>query len=321
MARLPLVLAWDTPCFELLADGTVQLDGIDLRLVRLPPHERHERMRQRLEFDICEYSSGNYLNGCPLGLPFTAVPIFPMRVFRQRDIWVGRAAGIDAPAQLAGKRIGIQMWSNSALVWQRALLQHEYGVDLASIEWVSNAADDPRYQPPAWVRLTRCPPGRTLEQLVAAGETDALLLPHAPRFTPDQAARVRRLIEDYVPVEEAYYRRTGLFPIMHTVVIKNSVLAEHPWVAESVYEGLRRLLDAWVARQRAANAPSAVWPGLSWAEQEARLGPQPWASGLAANRATLEAAIAYAHEQGVIAARFPPERLFQFEGRLLAGAA
>ncbi len=320
MPDLPLVLACDTPSFDLLADGSVKLEGIDLRIVKLLPHERHERMRKNLEFDVCEYSSGNYLNACAMGLPFTALPVFPLRLFRQRDIWVSRASGIERPEQLAGKRVGVQMWSNSALVWQRALLQHDYGVDLASIKWVSAGADDPRFQRPAWVRMTPCPPGRTLEQLVAAGETEAMLLPHDPHFTADEWTRVRRLIEDYAPVEQDYYRRTGLFPIMHTVVLKNSLLAEHPWVAESVYQGLQRMLDVYVERKRASGAESVLWPGLSWAEQEARLGTQPWASGLEPNRKTLEAAIGYAHEQGVIAERLMPRALFERDGHPLPGA-
>jgi 4,5-dihydroxyphthalate decarboxylase len=321
MADLPIVLACDSPAFEPLWDGTVRLDGLDVTIVRgQQPGHRHRQMRERLAYDVCEYSSGNYLCACPLGLPFTAVPIFPLRLFRQRDIWVSRASGIEAPEQLQGRRIGIQMWSNSALVWQRALLQHDYGLDLASPRWVSNGADDPRFQLPTWVRLERCPPGRSLEQLLAAGEIDAMLLPHDPEFEPGDAAHVRRLFEDYVPVEQDYFARTGLFPPMHTVVVKNTLLAEHPWVAERVSEGLRRVLDAYVERHRQAGAESVVWPGLTWAEQQARLGPQPWPSGLAANRATLEAAIGYAHEQGVIAERFAPEALFTYDGRVLAGA-
>ena len=322
MADLPIVVACDSPTFEPLWDGSVRLDGLDASIVRVGrPGDRHRRMLQHLDFDVCEYSSGNYLCSFPLGLPFTAVPIFPLRLFRQRDIWVSRASGIERPEQLAGRRIGIQMWSNSALLWQRALLQHEYGVDLTSPAWITNGRDDPRYRPPPWARITSAPPGRSLEQLLAAGEIDAMLLPHEPAFTPDEAARVGRLIPDFVPVEQDYYRRTGLFPPMHTVVVKNSLLAAHPWVAESVYEGLRRMLDTYAERHRAANGESVIWPGLSWAEQEAHLGAQPWPSGLTANRAVLEAGIRYAHEQGVVASPFPPEALFQYEGRPLAGVA
>lgn len=234
---------------------------------------------------------------------------------------MANGAGITAPEQLAGKRIGIQMWSNSALVWQRALLEHDYGVDLRGATWVTNGRDDPRYEVPAWVKLEQCPPGRSLEGLLAAGEIDAMLIPHDPEWGPGEAARTRRLIADYAPVERDYFGRTGLFPPMHTVVVKNSLLAEQPWVAEAVYDGLRRALDVYVERQRAANAESVVWPGLRWVEQEAVLGPQPWPTGLEANRPTLEAWIGYAYEQGVIAAPLKPETLFEHDGRPLVAAS
>jgi 4,5-dihydroxyphthalate decarboxylase len=326
MARLPLVMSCGADAFEPLWDGTVQFDGIDLSIVILGRDnpgpeipERHFRMFRKQEFDVCEYSSVNYLSSFSLGLPFTAVPIFPLRRFRQRDIWVSRNSGIEAPEQLAGKRIGIARWANSAILWHRALLQHEYGVDLASPDWVRDRPDDPRYEIPAWVRIRDCPPDRTLQQMLVAGEIDATLLPAPPRWAPGDEAHVRRLFPDYVPVEQEYYRRTGLLPVTHTVVIKNSVLAEHPWVAESVYEGLCRMLDVYVERRRAANAPSIIWPTRPWAEQEAVMGPQPWPSGLAANRATLEAAIAYAIEQGLITQTLEPEALFQLEGRPVTG--
>jgi 4,5-dihydroxyphthalate decarboxylase len=193
-------------------------------------------------------------------------------------------------------------------------------VDLRSVEWVSNGRDDPRYRVPEWVRLRTCPADQTLERLLAAGEIDAMLIPHEPQWGPGDEARVRRLIPEYTPVEQDYFRRTGLFPPMHTVVLRNSLLTEHPWVAESVYDGLRRALDVYVARQRAAGAASIVWPELGWAEQEAVLGSQPWPAGVAANRATLDAWIGYAHEQGVIAASLAPEALFALEGRPLVAA-
>ncbi len=328
MAKLPLVMSCGAPPFEPLWDGAVQFDGIDLTIevlghdepgAQIP--ERHLRMFRTQAYDICEYSSVNYLSSFPLGLPFTAVPVFPLRRFRQRDIWVSRASGIDRPEQLAGKRIGIARWANSALLWHRALLQHEYGVDLASPDWVRDRPDDPRYQIPPWVRIRDCPPGRTLWRMLVAGELDATLLPAPPPIEPGDEAHVRRVFPDYVPVEQEYFQRTGLLPMTHTVVIKNSVLAEHPWVAASVYEGLCRMLDVYTERLRSANAPSPVWPSLTWREQEAVLGPDPWPCGLAANRPTLEAAIRYAVEQGLIAEPLAPETLFQFEGRALAGVS
>ena len=319
MARLSLVMACDAPTFGPLYDGAIQIGDVDLHVERLQAEERHHRMLHGLEFDVCEYSSVNYLSDFPTGLPFTAIPVFPHRVFRHRDIWVSRVTGVEEPGHLNGRRVGIQSWANSAALWQRGACQHDYGLDLASVEWVANLPEGPGFQAPAWLRLSRRSGGRTLDQMLAAGELDAMMVPWPGRFTPQEAERVRRLFPDYVAVEQQYFQRTGVFPIMHVVVIKNSVLGEHPWVAERVFEGLRRAIDAYVEIQRAANASSPIWRGLDWAEQECRLGANPWPCGLDANRATLDTAITYALEQGVLTQPVSPEALFQFEGRALAG--
>jgi 4,5-dihydroxyphthalate decarboxylase len=317
MAELPLLMACEAPSLQALSDGTVRFDGIDLAIVQVAPAERHRRMLQHLEFDICEYSSGNYLNGLTLGQPFTALPIFPLRQFRHRDIWIWQGAGIATPADLNGKRVGLGNWANSAALWERGLLVQDYGLDVASVDWVAEAPEGPRFTPPRWLRLRGNATGLTLEQLLAAGELDAILLAHDPAFPPE--APVARLFPDYVAVEQAYFRRTHLLPTMHTVVIKNRLIAEQPWVAASVFAGLRRALDAYVERQRRANAPSPLWPGLTWAEQEGWLGRQPWPCGLEANRGPLETAVQYAVQLGVITRAIPVEEWFQYEGRPLVG--
>lgn len=319
MAALPLLMACQAPTLEALYDGTVQFEGIDLTVREVAPAERHHRMFDNVEYDVCEYSSINYLNSFPMGQPFTALPVFPLRVFRHRDIWIWQGAGIESPTQLNGKRIGIQSWANSAALWQRGALVHDYGLDMASIDWVAGVPEDPRFKLPSWLRLRPKGSDCTLDQMLAAGELDAMIVPYSAQFAPEEP--VQRLIPDYVAAEQDYFRRTRALPIMHNVVIKNSVLAAHPWVAESVFDGLRRALDTYVERQRVANAESALWPGLSWAEQEAQLGRQPWPCGLEANRATLETATGYATEMGLIERPVPLDELFRFEGRALAGVS
>ncbi|HZR98947.1 MAG TPA: hypothetical protein VFE37_09585 [Chloroflexota bacterium] len=319
MAVVSLTMACDAPTLAPLLDGAVSVADVDLRIQKVQPEERHHRMLRELAYDICEYSSINYLSDWHAGLPFTAIPVFPHRTFRHRDIWVSRAAGITAPGQLNGKRVGVQSWANSAALWQRGALQHDYGIDLGSIEWIANLPEGPGFRHPEWLRLTRRPEGRTIDELLADGELDAMMVPWPARFTPEQVERVARLFPDYVAVEQAYFERSGAFPIMHIVVIKNAVLSEYPWVAERLYDGLRRAIEAYVERQRAANAPSPIWRGLSWAEQERRLGPNPWPSGLEPNRATLETAVTYAVEQGLLAQPVDVRDLFRFEGRALAG--
>jgi 4,5-dihydroxyphthalate decarboxylase len=319
MAKLPLVMACDAAALTPLVDGTIHIPDVDLQIQRMPAEERHHRMAHDLAFDVCEYSSINYLSDFHTGQPFTAIHVFPHRTFRHRDVWVSRAAGVGSPHDLNGKRIGLQSWANSAALWQRGALQHDGGLDLGSVEWVANLPEGPGFRQPDWLRLSRRPEGRTIDQMVAAGDLDAMMVPWPARFSPAEAERVGRLFPDYVAAEQDYFQRTGAFPIMHVVVVKNTVLAEHPWVAERVFDALRQAIETHVERQRAANAPSPIWRGLSWAEQESRMGPQPWPSGLDANRAALETAITYASEQGVLSQRVEPDALFRYEGRALAG--
>jgi 4,5-dihydroxyphthalate decarboxylase len=319
MARISLSMACDAPTLAPLIDRSVTIPDVDLRIEEVQPEQRHHRMLHDLAYDVCEYSSINYLSDWHAGLPFTAIPVFPHRTFRHRDIWISRAAGVTKPGQLNGKRVGLQSWANSAALWQRGALQHDFGLDLGLVEWVANLPEGPGFQRPAWLRLSRRPEGRTIDELVAAGDLDAMMVPWPARFTPEQTERVQRLFPDYVTVEQEYFERSGAFPIMHIVVVKNTVLSEHPAVAERLFDGLRRAIDTYVERQRAANAPSPVWRGLDWAEQERRMGPQPWPSGLEPNRATLEAVVAYAREQGLLAAPLEISDLFRYEGRALAG--
>jgi 4,5-dihydroxyphthalate decarboxylase len=160
--------------------------------------------------------------------------------------------------------------------------------------------------------------GLTLEEMLAAGELDAILLAHDAEFPPE--APVARLFPDYVSAEQEYFRRTHILPTMHTVVIKNRLIVEQPWVAGSVYAGLRQALDTYVERRRSENAPSPLWPGLTWAEQEGWVGRQPWPCGVDANRGPLETAVQYAVQLGVVQRPIAVEEWFQYEGRPLVGA-
>lgn len=321
MATRRLRMACGSEELEVLYRGNVRFDGIAVEVERLSPQERHHRMAESLDFDVCEYSLCDYVNGFDRELPFTAIPCFPHRVFRHRDIWVSRTAGKEKPGQLDGCRFGIQSWGNTAALWQRGILRTDFGVDLSSIEWIRELPErGERYRWPDWVRIRQKPGQRSLETMLAEGEIAALMLPRPPRFSPAEAPRVRRLFPDYAAVEQDYHRRTGLFPIMHVVVLKNSLLDEDPGVARAVFSGLQRALDDYVRGAREGAEKSAVWPQVDWAEQERSLGAHPWPGGLAANRRELEVLLQYALEQGIIRRPVAPEALFQFRGRLLVDA-
>ena len=305
-----VIMACDAPELALLKAGVTRFGDLEVEIQRVQPRERHKRMAESLAFDICEFSLVDYLNGVERGLPFTAIASFPHRIFRHRDIWLSRASGVREPKELAGKRIGIQGWTNSASVWQRGLLAQDYGVDLSSIEWVAELAA--RGAGGAeWARITAKPRARSLDQMLASGDIDALMLPRPPELPPKEMARIARLFPDYSAVEQEYRARTGIFPIMHVMVIKNDLLASRPGIAKIVSHGVQAALDTFMERRRLTSAPSLVWPELTWPEQEKHLGPYPWPAGVEANRKELELLIGYGVEQGILSRRISPEELFQ----------
>jgi 4,5-dihydroxyphthalate decarboxylase len=304
-----LIMACDAPELAFLKAGVARFGDLEVEIQRIQPRERHKRMAESLAFDICEFSLVDYLNGVEQGLPFTAIPIFPHRIFRHRDIWLSSGAAVKEPKDLAGKRVGIQSWTNSASVWQRGLLAQDYGVDLSSIEWVAEL-DAHGAGGPRWARIATKPRDRSLDQMLASADIDALMLPRPPELTPAEMAHIRRLFPDYAAVEQQYRARTGIFPIMHVMVIKNDLLTGRLEIAKVVFRGVQAALDTFMDRKRLAGAPSVVWPELTWAEQEKHLGRYPWPAGVEANRQELELLIGYCAEQGILSRRIAPEELF-----------
>ena len=315
MDSLRLVMACDAPELAFLQGGTTRFGELEIEIQRVPPRERHKKMAQSLAFDICEYSLVDYLHGFERGLSFTAIPIFPHRVFRHRDIWVSIASGIKEPKELSGKRVGIQSWTNTASVWQRGLLAQDYGADLEAIEWVAESREEnARRGGPEWARISQAPRDRTLDQMLASGDIDCMLLPRPPELFPEEMPRIRRLFSDYVAVEQEYRARTGIFPIMHVMVIKNALLSSRPGMGKIVSHGVQAALDGFVEWKRHTLGKSILWREHTWSEQESYLGPHAWPAGVEANRKELETLIAYAVQQGILSQPISPEELFQFKG-------
>jgi len=301
-----LIMACDAPELALFKAGPARFGDLEVEIQRVQPRERHKRMAESLAFDICEFSLVDYLNGVERGLPFTAIAIFPHRIFRHRDIWVSSVSGIKEPKDLSGKRVGIQSWTNSASVWQRGLLAQDYGVDLTSIEWVAESAAHGA----EWARIATKPRERSLDQMLASGDIDALMLPRPSELPLEEMARIRRLFPDYSTAEQEYRARTGIFPIMHVMVIKNELLHSNPGIAKIVSHGVQAALDTFMDRKRLASAHSIIWPELNWQELEKFLGPYPWPAGVEANRKELDVLIGYGVEQGILSRRIAPEELF-----------
>lgn len=304
-----------------LYTGEVRPEGIDLDfVVSESPRALFDHMSGPDAFDIAEMSASEFVCRFDAGqCPFVAMPVFPSRLFRHGFITVNRKAGISAPKDLEGKRIGTQIYTQTASVWTRGMLAHDYGVDLATIHWVQGDLDKPgAHGNPEIMPLLKPAPiepnrsGKPLAQLLEEGELDALITPRLPKSFgahPD----IARLFPDFRAVELDYYRRTGIFPIMHLVVIRRDVYDAHSFVAESLYAAFTAAKDRAVARMRSRSGTLPYmlpWMKADVEEQRRVFGADPWPYGIEPNRPTLEAFVDYLFEQDMIARKIPVEDLF-----------
>jgi 4,5-dihydroxyphthalate decarboxylase len=304
-----------------LLDGTVAVDGVELNVLRLPVEEIFYRFLMHGEFDVSEASLAKIAAFAARDdRRFVPLPIFPSRVFRHSSIYVRSDGGIARPQDLEGKRVGVPEWAQTAAVYTRGLLANEYGVDLASIHWHQAGVNQPGRIEKVELDL---PPGirlevvadRSLSQMLLAGDLDAVLSarPPAPILAGDP--RVRRLFDDYRPVELDFARKTGIFPIMHVVAMRREVYERDRWLAMNLLKAFTEAKERSLGR--AADMAASFFP-LPWIAEELRIarqlfGEDPWPYGIAPNRATLELFLRYAFEQGVcrrllsLDELFPPE--------------
>lgn len=322
MARLKLRLAcWDYDRTRALRDGSVRPEGIDLEYLALPVEQSFSRMLKSGEFEVSEMSLSAVASSLGEATPpFVAIPVFPSKIFRHSSIYVSTASGIERPGDLKGRRIGVPHYPMTAAVWIRGLMADEYGVQQGDVEYVVGGLDSPTPMdlppPPAGlpVKITRAPDGRTLSDMLALGELDALYTARIPG-SYDAGRRVRRLFPDYGRVEREYLRRTRILPIMHALVIRSDVYRSHPWVAESLYKAF---IAAKSQAQAALYDTDALRVMLPWLTEEieelrAVLGEDWWAYGVKANRHVIETFLRYHHQQGFSARRFAPEEFFAAE--------
>jgi 4,5-dihydroxyphthalate decarboxylase len=297
-----------------LYTGEVKVEGVALNYIHLDePRQIFDRLAGGQEFDAAEFSSSEFVSRhCAGDREFVAIPVFPSRVFRHGFVTVNRRKGIRTPKDLAGKRIGVPLYTMTAAIFIRGMLEHQYGVDLGGVRWVQGAINSggahgnpsapPMLKPVAIENNTS---GRSLSDLLAAGEIDAIIganLPDSMKTSPD----VERLFPDYREVEKAYYRDTKIFPIMHLVAIRRRFYEAHPEAVASFYRALCRSKDT--ALRKMLNLATLrymlPWMSADLDEIDEVFGGDPWPYGVAANRPTLTALVTYLAEQGLIAA--PP---------------
>jgi 4,5-dihydroxyphthalate decarboxylase len=320
MARLHLSLAcWDYDRTRAIADGSVRPDGIDVNYHNLFVEETFFRMLRNREFDAAEMSLSSYCVSLMRDAPaFIAIPVFPSRFFRHSCIFVSAKSGIREPKDLAGKKIGVPEYQMTAPVWIRGILLDEYGVDPASPEYWSGGEEEPgrdeklKLDLPAKFRLKPIGPAQTLSQMIAAGEIDALHTARAPSTFTSQPAAVKRLFGDFVEVEKAYYRKTKIFPIMHTLVIRRELYEANRWIAQSLFKAFvqaqRRTYDH--LNTTMANVTMLPWQAAHVEEARRELGEDWWPYGVAPNRHVLDTFLRYHHEQGLSKRRLGVEELF-----------
>lgn len=323
MARLRLTFAcWDYDRTRALADGRVQPEGIDLNYLNQPVEETFFRMLRYREFDCCEMSLSSYT--ASLGLPnppFIALPAFPSRFFRHSCIFVSAKSGISKPDALKGRRVGVPEYQMTAPVWIRGILSDDYGVKVTDVEHLSGGEEEPgrdeklKLNLPEEIRLKPIGPQQTLARMIADGEIDALVTARAPSTFHREPDKVKRLFPDYVAAEKAYFARTKIFPIMHTVVIRRDVYEANPWVAQSLYKALckSKSMAMEMLHQSAALPSMLPWSTAHAEEARREMGEDWWPYGLEPNRHVLDTFLRYHHEQGLSRTRLQPEALFARE--------
>jgi 4,5-dihydroxyphthalate decarboxylase len=298
---------------QALRDGTVHAEGIELNYVTLQPAEIFWRMLQFQEFDASEMSLSNYTTLVGKGdAPFVAIPVYPSRVFRHGYFFINTTKGIGGPGDLKGKRGGVPEYSMTAAVYMRGLLQHEYGVKPSDVEWVQGRPDRLGHKLPGDVRLSQAAPGVELGDMLERGEIDFLMTANNPLAFRRGSPNVRRLFPNYAEAEKDYYRRTKIYPIMHTVVIRRDLYEREPWAALNLYKAFCEAKEHCYRLITETGSPKAsfAWLQPMIEEEQAIIGTDWYPYGIAQNRPSLEALLQYNHEQGLSPRRVAIEELF-----------
>jgi 4,5-dihydroxyphthalate decarboxylase len=318
--NLPVTLAcWNYDRTRALLEGRIKPEGIDLTYLNLPVEETFFRMLRYQEFDASEMSLSSYtLTRSRPDPPFVAIPVFPSRCFRHSGIFVNAASGIREPKELIGRKIGSPEYQLTAVVWIRGILADFYGVPVNSVTYYTGGQEEPGrseklpLELPPDIRVSRIAPDKTLSAMLAEGEIDALYTPRAPSSFCKRDGRVRRLFENFPEVERQYFRQTGIFPIMHAVVLRRDVYERHRWTAQSLFKAFDAAKRETYDDLAETSALKAMLPWLIGHVDEVRreMGDDFWPYGLERSRETLATFLRYAHEQGLVKGRFTPEDLF-----------
>ncbi len=319
MSRLTLTLA--TTEYDHTRDlitGAVGIDGVEPIWLQLRVEELFHRFLMHREWDVSEISFAKFCSLVASGdTSLVGIPVFTSRMFRHSSIFVRADSGLRRPEQLAGRKVGVPEWAQTATVYVRGALQHQYGVDLRSITWVQAGVNQPGRREKVELRL---PDGitymqvsdRSLNEMLLDGEIDAIISARLPEAASPSDGRVVRLLADSRAEERRYAADTGVFPIMHAVVIRREIVDDYPWVPTNLYKAFSQARDNSVARlmdTAVARVPVPWFRELAL-EAWSYVGGEPWPYGVDNNATTLDTFLEYAYEQGVCRRRLSPTELF-----------
>jgi 4,5-dihydroxyphthalate decarboxylase len=319
MPRIPVTFACsDNDRTRAMVDGRVAIEGCDATCLVLEPAEMFGRACRYAEFDITELSFSSYMRMVDAGQsPYIAVPAFLSRAFRHSSIYVRTDRGIRSPADLKGRVVGVPEYQMTAALWLRGMLQDEHGVAPTDISWRTGGQEQPGREERMPVAipgldLQPIPPARTLSEMLATGEIDVMLSARTPSVFLKRAPNVDRLFPNYKEVEQAYYRRTRFFPIMHLVAVRSALAEKYPWLPASVFKAL--LASKAVGLEKLTNlaqlAVALPWMEVEATDTRALMGHDYWRYGVADCRHEIEVMTRYAHEQGLTDRRLAAEELF-----------
>lgn len=304
-----------------LRSGVVKPQGIELTCLDLPVEEIFFRFLHHREWEVSELSFGKYVSLLSQGdRSLTAIPVFPSRIFRHSSIYVAADSGLTDPVELTGKRVGIPEWAQTASIYSRGALAHQYGVDLSSIEWFQAGVNQPGRREkvdlalPAGVRY-RAVSDRSLNEMLLAGDLDAVMTAHPPEEFESGRPGLRRLLAEPMQVELDYWQRTGIFPIMHVLAVRRDVFDRDPWIARELLKAFEIAKHRSVVRALDITAPRFPIPWVADHAARARelFGDDFWPYGVEPNRRTLEAFLGFAWEQGVLHRELTVDELFADE--------
>jgi 4,5-dihydroxyphthalate decarboxylase len=302
-----------------IRDGRVKVEGCAVTYLPLYPEEIFHRVFKFAEFDVAELSGSSFIRTVAAGRSeFVGIPAFVSRIFRHSGIYIRKGSGIAKPEDLRGKRIGLPEYQITAVVWMRGMLQHEYGVKPSEIHWRQGGQEQPGREertplkPIPGLDLAPIPKDKTLVGMLRDGELDALFTARAPSSFLAGEEHITRLFPDTRAAEIAYYKKTGLFPIMHLVGIKKTLLEQHDWLATSLYKAFLQAKELAMIDLTDVNALMVTLPFLEAEAKEtiAAMGADFWRYGVHENMREIEALSQYAHEQGLLDRKVAVEELF-----------